>query len=137
LGIASCINAWDVSDEVGEMLDNLRKDRDRTRKHAEVARQVPVIKEHDGAVQEAASIRARNAAQGEAAAAAVRRLRAQAMTRSAGVVGHGRLIAPATSEADVPEPVKSPDTEVKSPSTNGHQAEREVPVPSFLAGKEE
>ncbi len=138
LGLASLVNAWDVSDEVGEMLDNLKKDVRYQRKQAHRARQAPVIKEHDGAVEQATNIRAHAEAQGQAAAAAVRRMKFQALTRSAGVVGHGRLVAPAGSEADVPESEEAREPiPATAPRTNGHHPDREVPAPYILTAEEE
>lgn len=90
LCVASFANSWDVSCEIGERLDNLRKDVETARDDATAACEARVIQEYRAALATAANIRATAAARGLKCAAAVERQFWATMTASGGVTGYGQ-----------------------------------------------
>jgi hypothetical protein len=89
IGLASMVNAFDVADDVAEMLDNLHVFAKKAEQRAVKARSVEVIREHAAAASRAASIKAAAAAAGRAAAEGVLRRLYWALGNSPGVAGHG------------------------------------------------
>lgn len=148
LGLASLINSYDTSCEIGEHLDNLGTDRLKAQKRAKTAREVPVIKEHDGALKEAEVIRAHHKKEGEAAANAVMRKFYHAVVKSSAVFGDGPATETGATQPEItetektatetsaaaPTPTSAEARADLAPSTNGH-TDREVPAAMLLDGE--
>lgn len=113
VGLASLANAFDVADDIAELLDNLFKTASQADSLANAAAEAAVIHQHNGALAQAKSKRAAAEAGGAAAAAGIRRLLYQALVNSPGVAGHGTK----AEAADVER------------SSNGHKRGRSVPPP--------